>query len=207
VLGKVALDVTLLAQTEVGEVAEPAGAGRGGSSAMPHKRNPVGAVLVRAATARVPGLVATVLGAMAQEQERATGGWHAEWEPQAELLRLVGGAAARTRELLERLEVDPDRMRANLDATGGLLMTERVAAALAGTLGRVAASDLVQRLAGEAAGSRRPLREVLLAAPTVRQQLDEDEVDRLLDPEGYLGSAGPLIDRALAAHRNRGGRG
>jgi 3-carboxy-cis,cis-muconate cycloisomerase len=202
VLGKVALDVTLLAQTEVGEVAEAAAGGRGGSSTLPHKRNPVGAVLVRAATARVPGLVATLLAAMAQEHERATGAWHAEWEPQAELLRLVGGAAARARELLEGLEVHPDRMRANLAATGGLLLTERVAGALAGALGRQAANDLVRRLAAEA-GSGRPLREVLVADPTVRQHLDQAEIDRLLDPAGYLGSAGQLIDRALAAHRAR----
>ena len=96
-LGKVALDVTLLAQTEIAEVSEAGEEGRGGSSTLPHKRNPVGAVLVTAATRRVPGLVATLLGSMAQEHERATGAWHAEWEPQLDLLRLVGGAAARTR--------------------------------------------------------------------------------------------------------------
>ena len=203
VLGKVALDVTLLAQTEVGEVAEAGGKGRGGSSTLPHKRNPVTAVLVRAATARVPGLAASLLASMAQEQERATGAWHAEWEPQVELLRLVGGAAARTRELLDGLEVHPERMRANLDATGGLLLAERVAGRLAGALGRVAANDLVQRLASQAAGSQRPLPEVLVADPAVRAHLDEAEVERLLDPEGYLGSAGELVDRALAAHRAR----
>jgi 3-carboxy-cis,cis-muconate cycloisomerase len=201
VLGKVALDVTLLAQTEVAEVSEAGEEGRGGSSTLPHKRNPVGAVLITAATRRVPGLVATLLGTTPQEQERATGAWHAEWEPQVELLRLVGGAAARTRELLGGLEVHPDRMRANLDATGGLLLTERVAGALADALGRVAANDLVQRLAREAAASRRPLREVLAADPTVREHLEEADLDRLLDPEGYLGSAGQFIDRALAAHR------
>jgi 3-carboxy-cis,cis-muconate cycloisomerase len=202
-LGKLALDVTLLAQTEVGEVAEPAGGGRGGSSTLPHKRNPVGAVLVRAAAARVPGLVATLLASMAQEQERATGAWHAEWEPLAELLRLTGGAAARTRKLLDGLEVHPERMRANLDATGGLTLSERVAAALADSLGRVAANDLVQRLAGEAAAGGRPLRDVLLADPQVRAHLDEAGIDRLLDPEGYLGAAGQLVDRALADHRAR----
>jgi 3-carboxy-cis,cis-muconate cycloisomerase len=201
VLGKVALDVTLLAQTEVAEVSEAGEEGRGGSSTLPHKRNPVGAVLITAATRRVPGLVATLLGTTPQEQERATGAWHAEWEPQVRLLRLVGGAAARTRELLGGLEVHPDRMRANLDATGGLLLTERVAGALADALGRVAANDLVQRLAHEAAASGRPLREVLAADPTVREHLEEADLDRLLDPEGYLGSAGQFIDRALAAHR------
>jgi 3-carboxy-cis,cis-muconate cycloisomerase len=202
-MGKVALDVTLLAQTELGEVTEAAGEGRGGSSTLPHKRNPVGAVLVRAAAARVPGLVATLLAAMAQEQERAAGAWHAEWEPQAELLRLVGGAAARTRELLDGLEVHPDRMRADLEATGGLLLAERVAGALADRLGRVAANELVQRLGRQAAEAGRPFREVLAADPRVREQLDEAAVDRLLDPEGYLGSAGAFVDRALAAHRAR----
>jgi 3-carboxy-cis,cis-muconate cycloisomerase len=203
VMAKLALDVTLLAQTEVAEANEPAEGGRGGSSTLPHKRNPVGAVLIRAASARVPGLVATQLGSMAQEHERAAGAWHAEWEPRAELLRLVGGAARRTRELLGGLEVHPDRMRANLGATGGLLLTERVAGELAGALGRAEAGDLVRRLGHEASASGRPLREVLLADPAVREHLDEAAVDRLLNPEGYLGSAGRFVDRALAAHQAR----
>jgi 3-carboxy-cis,cis-muconate cycloisomerase len=202
-LGKLALDVTLLAQTEVGEVTEAGGEGRGGSSTLPHKRNPVTAVLVTAAARRVPGLVATLLAAMTQEQERATGAWHAEWETQAELLRLVGGAAARTRDLLGGLEVHPERMRANLEATGGLLLAERVAGALADALGRAGAQELVRRRSREAADSGRPLRAVLLADPALREHLDEAAVDRLLDPAGYLGSAGPLVDRALAAHRAR----
>jgi 3-carboxy-cis,cis-muconate cycloisomerase/3-oxoadipate enol-lactonase len=202
-MAKVALDVTLLAQTELGEVTEAAGGDRGGSSTLPHKRNPVGAVLVTAATRRVPGLVATLLGSMAQEQERATGAWHAEWQPLAELLRLVGAAALRTRELLDGLQVHAGRMRANLEATGGLLLAERVAGELAGALGREAADDLVRRLGGEAAAGGRPFREVLMADPRVREHLDEAAVDRLLDPDGYLGSAGRFVDRSLAAHRAR----
>ncbi len=201
VLAKIALDVTLLAQTELGEVTEAAGQGRGGSSTLPHKRNPVTAVLVVAATRRVPGLVATLLGSMAQEQERATGAWHTEWEPQVELLRLVGGAATRTRELLQGLAAHPERMRANLELTGGLLLAERVAVELAGRLGGAEAQALVRRLAGESADSGRPLRAVLAADPTVREHLDEADLDRLLDPEGYLGAAEQLIDRVLAAHR------
>jgi 3-carboxy-cis,cis-muconate cycloisomerase len=204
-LGKLALDVTLLAQTELGEVTEAAGQGRGGSSTLPHKRNPITAVLVVAATRRVPGLVATLLGSMAQEQERATGAWHAEWEPQAELLGLVGGAAARTRELLQGLEVHPERMRRNLEATGGLLLAERVAAALAGPLGRSGAQDLVQRLSRRAADTGQSLRAELAADPQVRQHLDEADLDRLLDLEGYLGATEQLIDRALAAHRDATG--
>jgi 3-carboxy-cis,cis-muconate cycloisomerase/3-oxoadipate enol-lactonase len=203
VLGKIALDVILLASIEVGEVSEPGGDGRGGSSTLPQKRNPVTAVLVTAATRRVPGLAATLLGTMAQEQERAAGAWHAEWEPLAELLRLVGGAAWRTQELLGGLEVHPERMRANLEATGGLLLVEHVAGALAGALGRVPAQELLRRLSRAAAHTGRPLRAVLAEDPTIRDHLDEAHLDRLLDPEGYLGSAGQLIDRALAAHQAR----
>ena len=200
VLAKVARDVTLLAQTEVAEVREGGGPGRGGSSAMPHKRNPVAAVAVAACTARVPGLVATVLGAMAQEHERAAGGWHAEWEPQRELLRLVGSAAAWSRELLDGLEVDPARMRANLDAAGGLPMAEAVVTALAGVLGRVRARELVDQAALAATTTGRPLRDTLLEAPEVARHLGPAGVEAALDPAGYLGSAQALIDRALSAH-------
>src|SRR5215218_15436 len=197
VLAKLARDVALLAQTEV---AEGGGLGRGGSSAMPHKRNPVAAVAVAACAARVPGLVATVLGAMAQEHERAAGGWHAEWEPQRDLLRLVGSAAAWSRELLEGLEVDPARMRANLDATGGLPMAEAAVAALAGPLGRGRARELVDQAAGRSVATGRPLRDTLLEAPEVADHLGPAGVEAALDPARYLGSTQALIDRALAAH-------
>jgi 3-carboxy-cis,cis-muconate cycloisomerase len=200
VLGKVARDVALLAQNEVAEVRE-GGEGRGGSSAMPHKRNPVAAVAVAACTARVPGLVATMLAAMPQEHERAAGGWHAEWEPQRELLRLVGSAASWCRELLEHLEVDPGRMRANLDAAGGLPLAAAAAAALAGPLGRRRAREAVELASRRAAEEGRPLREVLLASPEVAGRLGGDDLDRALDPAAQLGAAGALVDRALAAHR------
>jgi 3-carboxy-cis,cis-muconate cycloisomerase len=204
VLGKVARDVVLLAQDEVAEVREgggdPPAARRGGSSAMPHKRNPVAAVAVTACAARVPGLVATMLAAMPQEHERAAGGWHAEWEPQRELLRLVGAAASWGRELLEHLEVDPDRMRANLDAAGGLPLAAAAAAALAGPLGRRRAREAVEAASRRAAEEGRPLREVLLASPEVAGRLDAADLDRALDPAAQLGAAGELVDRALAAH-------
>ncbi|MDZ5445090.1 3-carboxy-cis,cis-muconate cycloisomerase [Micromonospora sp. 4G57] len=193
--GKVALDVGLLAQTEVGEVAE-GGAGRGGSSAMPHKRNPVHSVLVTAASRRAPGLVATVLAAAVQEHERATGAWHAEWEPLLDLLHLAGGAAARTARMLDGLEVRPDRMRANLDATAGLVLAEAVAARLARALGRSGAHDAVAR-----AARRPPFRDALYADPDVRAHLSEPEIGEALDPHGWLGSAGLFVDRALAAYR------
>jgi 3-carboxy-cis,cis-muconate cycloisomerase len=201
ILGKVARDVTLLAQNEVAEVREGGGAGRGGSSAMPHKRNPVGAVAVTACAVRVPGLVATILAVMPQEHERAAGGWHAEWEPQRELLRLVGSAAAWCRELLERLEVDADRMRANLDAAGGLPLAEAAVAALAGALGRPRAREAVERASLRAAEEGRTLREVLLASPALAGRLQGVDLDRALDPAAQLGAARLLVDRALAAHR------
>ncbi|GIJ07881.1 3-carboxy-cis,cis-muconate cycloisomerase [Micromonospora andamanensis] len=193
--GKIALDVGLLAQTEVGEVAE-AGEGRGGSSAMPHKRNPVDSVLVTAAARRGPGLVGTLFAAAAQEHERAAGGWHAEWEPLLDLVHLAGGAAARTARMLAGLDVRPQRMRANLDATGGLLLAEAVAARLAPALGRAAAHDLVRRAAG-----RPDFRAALLAEADLRAHLSEPDVDAALDPAGWLGSAGHLVDRALDLHR------
>ncbi|WFE40880.1 3-carboxy-cis,cis-muconate cycloisomerase [Micromonospora sp. WMMD998] len=194
--GKVALDVGLLAQTEIGEVTE-GGDGRGGSSAMPHKRNPVDSILVTAAARRGPGLVATLFAAAAQEHERAAGGWHAEWEPLLDLLHIAGGAAARCARMLAGLRVRPERMRANLDATGGLVLAEAVAARLAPAVGRGVAHDLVTRAA--AAPS---FRAALLADPEIRAHLSEAQVDEALDPFRWLGSAGHFVDRALAAARD-----
>ncbi|MEU5904552.1 3-carboxy-cis,cis-muconate cycloisomerase [Micromonospora sp. NPDC047467] len=196
--GKVALDVGLLAQTEIGEVAE-GGAGRGGSSAMPHKHNPVDSVLIGSAARRAPGLVATLFAAAVQEHERAAGAWHAEWEPLLDLLHLAGGAASRCARMLAELQVRPERMRRNLDATGGLVLAEAVAARLAPALGRSAAHDLVTRAA--AAPS---FRAALLADPQVRAHLSEAEVDEALDPSRWLGSAGLFVDRALASVRGPG---
>jgi 3-carboxy-cis,cis-muconate cycloisomerase len=190
--GKVALDVGLLAQTEVGEVAE-GGTARGGSSAMPHKRNPVDAILVSAAARRGPGLVATMFATAIQEHERAAGAWHAEWEPLLELLRLAGGAAARAARLLHELEVRPERMLANLEATAGLVMAEAVAARLLPALGRSVAHDTVARAATQPA-----FRDALVADPAVH--LTERDVDDALDPRNWLGSANRFVDRALAAH-------
>jgi 3-carboxy-cis,cis-muconate cycloisomerase len=204
VLGKIGADVVLLAQTEVGEAAE-GGAARGGSSTMPHKRNPVGAVAAVACSRRVPGLVATVLAAMTQEHERAAGAWQAEWEPLTDLLRLVGSAAAWTRDVLSNLRVDPARMRANVDVTRGLVMAESVTTALTPAMGRSAAGDLVERAANAAVDGGRDLRACLLDMPEVVAAIGPGGIDAALDPGGYLGSAGTLIDRALEAHRTLGG--
>jgi len=183
--GKAALDLVLLAQTEVGEVR----AGSGGSSALPHKQNPIGAIRARACAERVPPLAALLLGAMAQEHERAAGAWHAEWEPLAQALALTGGAVAALRETLETLAVRPERMRANLEAAGGRLLAERVALALP-----AAARGAV----GEAAAADGSFRAALLARPEVAAHVDAAALDALLDPAGYLGATAELIDRALA---------
>ncbi|HYM59015.1 MAG TPA: 3-carboxy-cis,cis-muconate cycloisomerase [Solirubrobacteraceae bacterium] len=198
-IGKVARDVVLLSQTEVAEVRE-GGGDRGGSSTMPHKRNPVAAVAAQACARQAPGLVATLLAAMEQEHERAAGAWHAEWRPLTELLRATGSAAIWLRDCLEHLEVDPERMRANLDCTGGLLLAERVTAALAPALGRQAAHDLVQRAAAETHASGRPFADVLEQQAAVAAHLGPGAAAALLDPSSYLGSAAALIERALRAH-------
>ncbi|EEP70361.1 3-carboxy-cis,cis-muconate cycloisomerase [Micromonospora sp. ATCC 39149] len=197
--GKVALDVGLLAQTEIGEVAE-GGTGRGDSSAMPHKRNPVDSILIGAAARRGPGLVATLFAAAVQEHERAAGAWHAEWEPLLDLLHLAGGAAARCARMLAGLQVRPERMRENLDATGGLVLAEAVAARLAPAVGRGTAHDLVTRAVAEPS-----FRAALLADPEIRAHLSEAEIDEALDPYRWLGSAGRFVDRALASVRGAGG--
>jgi 3-carboxy-cis,cis-muconate cycloisomerase len=198
-VGKPAVDVVLLAQTEVGEVREGV-AGRGGSSTLPHKRNPIAAVLARAGADQAPGLVATLLAGMGQEHERAAGAWHAEWRPLSDLLRSVGSAAAWLRDCLEHVEVDAGRMRANLDMTGGLLLAERVTTELTPALGRMAANDLVESAAAEAVGGR-SFAEALADRSEVAQHLSRDEIASLLDPTGYLGSAEAFTDRALAEHR------
>jgi 3-carboxy-cis,cis-muconate cycloisomerase len=194
--GKLGLDLGLLAQSEVAEVAEGGGPGRGGSSAMPNKRNPVDAILLDAAARRGPGLLATMYAAAVQEHDRATGGWHAEWAPLLDLLRLAGGVTSRTARLLTDLEVRPQRMRTNLDALGGRVLAEAVATRLAPVLGRGQAHDVVARAVTAA-----DFRAGLLADPAVRANLHESDLDRALDPANWLGSAGVFVDRALYAYR------
>lgn len=197
---KIAIDVMLMAQTEVGELSL---ANAGGSSAMPHKRNPVDAVLVRAAGTRIPGQVATLYAASVQENERAAGGWHAEWAPLLDLVRIVGGMTACTARLLGGLTAHPDRMRANVDHTGGLVMAEAVAARLAVAVGRSAAHDIVTRCAARSADEGVPFRDALLDDADVTRHLAPDEVRAALDPASWLGTATAMVDRAVEAHRRR----
>jgi 3-carboxy-cis,cis-muconate cycloisomerase len=200
-LGKIARDVALLMQPEVGEAFEPAAPGRGGSSSMPHKRNPVSAAVVGAAALRVPGLVATLLGAMVQEHQRGLGGWHAEWEVLPEIWLLSGGALAQVAAVAEGLEVDAGRMAANLAAGGGALGAGAVAAALSGRMGRAEAHALVERASRRAREERRPLREALLEERELREALGEAELDRLLDSGPAVAASTALVDALL---RGRG---
>ncbi|GAB7105864.1 3-carboxy-cis,cis-muconate cycloisomerase [Streptomyces phaeofaciens JCM 4814] len=189
-LGKIAVDVLTLARTEIAEVAEGRG---GGSSAMPHKANPVRATLIAAAARRAPQLAAVLYGSLAAEDERPAGAWHAEWEPLRDLLRLVGGAARDAAELTEGLRVHPDAMRANLGRTHGLIVSERLSAELSALLGRARAKELLSALAPRTWAEGRTLAELLAEEPDLRGV----DVDDLTDPARYTGSAGTLTDRAL----------
>lgn len=199
-LGKMARDVALMAQTEIGELAEPEAPGKGGSSAMPHKRNPVLCTLILAAAQRAPGLVSTMLVAMPQEHERGLGGWHAEWPTMPELLRLAGSALVQSVTLIEGLQVFPERMRANIELTNGLVMSERVALALAPRLGKGRAHELVEQASRECTSGGKPLRQILADMPEIATALDATQLDALFDPASYRGASDAIIDRVLARH-------
>ncbi|MQY21801.1 3-carboxy-cis,cis-muconate cycloisomerase [Nocardia macrotermitis] len=201
-VAKIARDITLLAQTEVGEVEEVA-EGIGGSSTMPHKRNPIAAVLATAAAAQAPGLAATLYSTAAQEYQRAAGSWHAEWHPLTELLRTTGTAVHWLDTSLTRLRPHPRRMRENLTATGGLLMAERITTALTPAIGRLAAHEAVTECARRHTATGADFTQLLTDHPVLQQHLDRRRIQSLLAPTGYLGSATTFIDRALAAHRRR----
>jgi 3-carboxy-cis,cis-muconate cycloisomerase len=202
-MAKIAHDVALLAQTEVGEVSEASAPGKGGSSAMPQKHNPVDATLALAASRLATGQVPVILGAMAQEHERAAGGWQAEWAAIPELFRATAGAVAHVAQVVAGLQADVDRMHVNLDQSNGLVMAEALTMALAPRLGRPEAQRLVEELARRVQ-SGVTLCEAALGEPQVCAILSEDEITRALDPAGYLGNADRLIDRALAGYRALG---
>lgn len=199
-LGKLGRDVSLLMQTEVGEVFEPAAPGKGGSSTMPHKRNPVGAAVMISAATRAPGLVSTMLAAMPQEHERSLGLWHAEWETLPELCCLVSGALQQALVVVPGLEVDAGRMLDNLESTKGLVLAEAVSIALAQRIGRDAAHALVEQSCRRAVEQGAHLREVLGQNPQVSEQLSPRELDELLDPARYLGQAQRWVERAVDEH-------
>ncbi|MFJ8778724.1 3-carboxy-cis,cis-muconate cycloisomerase [Streptomyces sp. NPDC102476] len=189
-LGRIAADVLVLGRTEIAEVAEGGG---GGSSAMPHKANPVRSTLIAAAARRAPQLAATLYGSLAAEDERPAGAWHAEWEPLRDLLRLVGGAARDAAELTGGLRVHADTMREHLGLTHGLIVSERLSAELAPVLGRARAKALLTELAKRTYAEGVSLGELLSREP----ELKDVDLGEPTDPTGYTGSAGALTDRAL----------
>ena len=200
VVNKVATDLVLLSQTEVGEVHDRA-EGRGGSSAMPHKRNPIAAISARACAMTVPGCVVTLFSAMGHEHERAAGAWHAEWRALSEGLRSVGSAAAWLEDALDQVDVEPAAMAANLQRTHGLLQAEAVAAALTPVLGRAAAHAQVEQAARSALTRNIPFGMVLAEQPSIGGVLDPAILQGLVDPAAGMGAADVFIDRALADHQ------
>ncbi|MET0845438.1 MAG: 3-carboxy-cis,cis-muconate cycloisomerase [Pseudomonas sp.] len=199
-LGKLGRDISLLMQTEAGEVFEPSAPGKGGSSTMPHKRNPVGAAVLISAATRVPGLLSTLFSAMPQEHERSLGLWHAEWETLPEICCLVSGSLKQALLMADGLEVDADRMARNLDLTQGLVLAEAVSIVLAQRVGRDTAHHLLEQCCKRAVAEQRHLRAVLGDEPQVTAELSAIELDRLLDPAHYLGQAHAWVERAVAEH-------
>ena len=196
-LGKMARDLSLMAQSEVAEVAEPAAPGRGGSSTMPHKRNPVGCAAILAAAVRVPGLVSTMLSAMVQEHERALGGWQAEWDTLPQIICLTGESLEQITALMAGLEINTSRMLTNLDATHGLIYAESAAMLLARQLGKAAAHDLIEKASAQAVKENRHLRDVLQDNAQVRSNFTNDDITELFKPGAYLGMADEFVARAI----------
>src|SRR5690242_11893181 len=196
--GKIAFDVKLLMQTEVEEVMEPFHAGRGSSSTMPQKRNPISSVYITAQTAMVKQLAAALYEAQIEDHERATGPWEIEWIALPEIFMLSAGALAQTRFVLEGLEVKPDKMRKNLDLTNGLIMSEAVMMGLGPKMGRNYAHDVVYDVCREVVKTGRPLIDLLAENAEIRKHADRKALETMADPANYLGVAGEMVDRVLA---------
>jgi 3-carboxy-cis,cis-muconate cycloisomerase len=199
--GKIALDVKLLMQTEVEEVYEPFHEGRGSSSTMPQKRNPISSVYITALTAVVRQQVAALLDAMVEDHERSTGPWEIEWIVLPEIFCLAAGALAQTEFVLKGLQVDEKKMRANLDLTKGLIVSEAVMMGLGPYLGRQYAHDLVYDICRKVVATGRPLVDLLAENAEIAKHLDRPALEKLCDPANYLGEAGAMVDRVLATSR------
>jgi 3-carboxy-cis,cis-muconate cycloisomerase len=196
-LGKMARDLSLMMQSEVAEVAEPVSPGRGGSSTLPHKRNPVSCASILATATRVPGLVSTMLSAMVQEHERALGGWQAEWDTLPQIVCLTGGALRPMMSLMEGLEINTGRMLLNLEATRGLIYAESVSMLLATRLGKSAAHELMERASRQSIKENKHLKDVLLEDAAVRAHFANGDIAKLFDPLSYIGVANEFITRTI----------
>jgi 3-carboxy-cis,cis-muconate cycloisomerase len=197
---KLAFDVKLLMQTELEEASEPSAPGRGSSSTMPQKRNPVASALIGAAAPLVRQLVSALLEAMVEDHERASGAWQIEWIAVPEIFCLSAGVLAHTRPLAQGLSINPERMRANLDITRGLVTAEAVTMALADKLGRHHAHHLIAEISRQVAATGRPLANLLAENDEVARCLDRAAIARLTDPANYVGAAGDMIDRVLTLY-------
>src|SRR3979490_3273750 len=197
--GKIARDVQLMMQTDLAESFEPSGEGRGGSSTMPHKRNPVAAATALAAATMAPNLAATIFAAQVQDHERSAGPWHAEWPTLPTLQLVTSGALAAIVDIAEGLEVDAARMRLNLGATHGLIMAEAVTMALAEKIGKNEAHHLVEAASKKAVTEKKDLRDVLTKDGKITAHLDTDRITKLFEPMAYQGVSQALIDRLLAS--------
>ncbi len=198
-LGKIAMDVKLLMQTEVAEVFEPFATGRGSSSTMPQKRNPISCLYIHANISVVRQLAASLMDAMVADHERSTGPWEIEWVALPEIFCLMSGALKQTKFILQGLEVDANQMRRNIDMTHGLVMSEAVMMGLGPYLGREVAHDLVYDLCREAIKEKRPLIELLAQHPLVIKHVTRVQLEGFCDPMNNLGQAGVMVDRVLAS--------
>jgi 3-carboxy-cis,cis-muconate cycloisomerase len=196
-LAKMARDVALLMQEEVSEASEPGGDGRGGSSTMPHKRNPMACAVALAAANHVPGCVASFLHGMTQEHERGIGGWQAEWSTLASVVQATGLVVASMREVAEGLTVNAARMRANIEATHGVIFAERAMMLLGAKLGRDRAHELLHEMTRQALETGRRFAEIVREQPEAASALSREEIDSLDVPEHYLGSAEAFRKRLL----------
>jgi 3-carboxy-cis,cis-muconate cycloisomerase len=201
-LGKIARDISIHAQTEIDELREPAEEGRGGSSTMPHKRNPVATAAILSAATRVPALVSTMLSAMVQEDERGMGGWHAEWETLPEIVCLAAGALHQLTIVMPHLEIDIERMRQNLDLTNGLIFAESITAALGERISRSQARKLLDTAVERAAKEKCGLRKVLDENPEIKKHLSPQELEKLFDPRNYSENASQFIDSVIEKHKS-----
>lgn len=203
VMGKLARDLSLMMQTEVAELSPPGGKAQGGSSTMPHKKNPVDCAIALSVATQAPGLVSTLFSCMVQEHERGLGGWHAEWQTLPALLRLTAASVERMKHTVTCMQVLPAVMGHNLEKTHGLTMAESVSMALAVQLGKEKAHHILQELSHQATDNDQPLFDFLMKDSRITTVLSYEKISSLMNPSHYLGSSQVFCERALEAWRKR----